>query len=260
MQAYQDYMMQMASQGLDQYGMGKAYAEPMLGASQDMMGLGQQYLGTSPQEQAAKYMANQQALLAPSRASQLSKVRGDLFNTGRTGLAVGGDEGTLATNPEMAAYYNSIAQQDAQLAAQADQGGMDYAKFGAGMVGSGGGMLGDYYNAQNQALSPFQTAFGAAQGIEGLGQGAMDIGSSLGARQSTAGATQGQMLAQGGMNAAQTAQRGAFDPWSSMLSGAGNAVQNYSQWNQPNYGALDFIPNATSANSVNMTGFQTSPW
>jgi hypothetical protein len=37
------------------------------------------------------------------------------------------------------------------------------------------------------------------------------------------------------MNAAQTAQRGAFDPWSSMLSGAGNAVQNYSQsqWNRP---------------------------
>ncbi len=228
MQSQQDYMMQMANQGLDQYGMGQQYAQPMLGASQTMMGLGEQYLGSSPQEQAQKYMANQQALLNPSRTAQLSNVRQDLFNTGRTGLATGGENGLLASNPEMAAYYNSIAQQDAQLAAQAEQHGQDYSKFGASMMGLGGDMLGGYYGAQTQAMQPYQQALGAAQSLEAMGQGTMDMGTAMGAKQSTAGATQGQLLATGGMNAAKTQQSAdAYSPWGSMLSGASNAMMPY---------------------------------
>jgi len=228
LQAQQDYMMQMANQGLDQYGMGRQYAQPMLQGSQDMMGLGQQYLSSSPQEQAQKYMANQQALLNPSRMQQLSGVRQDLFNTGRTGLATGGEGGTMAANPEMAAYYNSIAQQDAQLAAQAEQQGMQYAQFGAGMMGSGGDMLSGYYGAQGQAMQPYQQAMSQAQMLEAMGQGSMDIGTSLGAKQSTAGATQGQMIANTGMMAAQSRQAAdSYSPWGSMLSGASKGMQGY---------------------------------
>lgn len=235
MQQQQDFMMAMANQNLGQYGMGQQYAQPMLGASQDMMALGQQYLGTSPQDQAAKYMANQQALLNPDRMQQLSELRNNLQQTGRSGLAVGGDGGLQATNPELAAYYNSIAKQDAQIAANADQAGMDYAKFGSGMIGSGGQMLGSYYDAQNQALSPYMTSLNAAKGIESMGQGAMDIGSALGAHQATAGANQAQAIMSGYGGAAKTQQGGAFSPWGSMLSGLGQGMMPYAQsaWQQP---------------------------
>ena len=232
LQSQQDYMMQMANQGLDQYGMGQQYAQPMLQGSQDMMGLGQQYLSTSPQEQAAKYMQNQQDLLNPLRMQQLSGVRQNLFNTGRTGLATGGEGGTMASNPEMSAYYNSIAQQDAQLAAQAEQHGQDYAKFGAGMMGSGGDMLNGYYGAQTAAMQPYQQAMDSSRQLEAMGQGTMDMGSALGAKQSTAGATQGQILAQGGMNAAKTQQAGAYSPWGTILQGASNSFQGYKPQSQ----------------------------
>lgn len=263
MQQQQDMLMAMAGQGLEQYGMGEQYARPMLDASQSMMGLGQQYLGTSPEEQAAKYFQNQQALLNPDRLARLSNVRNELAQQGRAGLAVGGDGGMQATNPELAAYYNSIAQQDAQIASQADQAGMNYAKFGSGLVGLGGDMLSNYYNAQTSAMSPYSQALQGAQMIEGMGQGAMDLGTSLGAKSATAGANQGNILSQGLSNAALTQQKGnAWSPFGSMLSGAGNAMMPYAQsmWNQPDYNALDFIPNATAANSANMTGFRVDPY
>lgn len=250
MQQQQDMLMAMAGQGLDQYGMGETYARPMLESSQAMMGLGQQYLGTSPEEQAAKYFQNQQALLNPNRMSQLSGIRNTLAQQGRAGLAVGGDGGMQATNPEMAAYYNAMAQQDAQIAAQADQAGMDYAKFGAGLVGSGGDMLNQYYGAQTSAMSPYTQALQGAQAIEGMGQGAMDIGTALGSKSATAGANQGQILSQGYSNAARTQQAAdSYSPWGSMLSGASNAAMPYAQsmWNQPRqYNELNYGPEGIS--------------
>lgn len=266
MMQQQDMLMAMAGQGLEQYGMGEQYARPMLDASQTMMGLGQQYLGTSPEEQAAKYFANQQALLNPTRASQLSGLRNTLSQQGRAGLAVGGDAGMQATNPELAAYYNAMAMQDAQIAAQADQGGMDYAKFGAGMIGSGGDMMSQYYRAQGDSMSPYSQALQAAQMVEGMGQGTMDLGTSIGARVSTAGANQGNLLAQGFTNAARTQQQAdSYNPWGAMLSGASNAAMPYAQsmWTQPynyNNAELNAIPNATAANSVDMTGFRVNPY
>ena len=239
MQSQQDYMMQMANRGLDQYGMGQQYAQPMLQGSQDMMGLGQQYLSSSPQEQAQKYMANQQALLNPSRMAELSRVRQDQFNTGRTGLAVGGDGGMMASNPEIAAYYNSIAQQDAQLAAQAEQHGQDYSKFGASMMGLGGDMLGGYYGAQVKSMQPYQQAMDASRQIEAMGQGTMDAGSALGARTSTAGDTQGQMLQAGGVGAAQAMQQAnSYSPWADALKTVSNAAAPYAMnaaFGQPSY-------------------------
>lgn len=228
LQQQQDMLMGLSNQGLEQYAMGEQYARPMLEASQQMMGLGQQYLGTSPQEQAAKYMANQQALLNPDRLAKLAEIRNTLQQQGRAGLSVGGDAGTLATNPEMAAYYNALARQDAELAAQADLHGMDYARFGAGMLGSGGTMLRDYYGAQTAAFAPYSQALQGAQAIEGLGQQAMDLGTQLGTSSSTAGARAGGMLAEGLTGAARTQMAGdAYSPWGSMLSGAGQMGMNY---------------------------------
>jgi hypothetical protein len=69
--------------------------------------------------QAAKtYMTEQEAVLEAGRNQQLSAIRNQLAQSGRGGLAVGGDGNMQAANPELAAYYNSLAQQRLGLAAQ----------------------------------------------------------------------------------------------------------------------------------------------
>lgn len=75
------------------------------------------------QTAAQRYTQQQQGLLAPQREQQLAQIRNQLMQTGRTGLATGATAAgsRAATNPEMAAYYNAIAQQDAQIAANAEQ-------------------------------------------------------------------------------------------------------------------------------------------
>lgn len=230
MKAYQDQMMGLLPASLQQYQQAQGLNQPLVSGAGGMMGLGQGYLATSPQEQAQKYMTEQRALLAPGREQQLAQVRQGLFNTGRQGLAMGATDagGMMSTNPEMAAYMNAIAQQDAQLAAQATQGGMDYAKFGAGMMGLGSQTLQDYYRNQVAATQPWQATMGLAQGVEGLGQGMMNMGAELGGRQATAGAAQGQMLQQGG-NLAAGSQYAAnsWSPWANILQGAGGMLQNY---------------------------------
>ena len=227
MLSQQNALMGVSGQALQQYQGAIGQTAPLGAAGQGLMGLGQQYLTTSPQEQATKYMQEQQALLAPSRAAQLSALENQQFQQGRTGLAVGGGGGMLATNPEMAAYYNSIAQQNAALASQATQGGMQYAQFGAGLLGTGGQLIGQQYGLQNQAFSPYQTALGGAQTLEGLGQQAMDIGMNVGA-QGQANASSAQLLQQGLSNAAATrAGAESYSPWAGLLSGAASKAQQY---------------------------------
>ena len=128
---------------------------PSAGA-QALTSLGQQYVGQSPQDVAARYMQQQQDLLAPSRERQMAQLQNQLFQTGRSGLSVGatgtrpsGAAGLGASSPELEAYYNALAQQDVGLAAQAQQAGQQQASFGAGLLGQG------------QALGQGQIGFGA---------------------------------------------------------------------------------------------------
>ena len=90
-----------------------------------LSGTAAQVMPTSYDTRAAaeRYMQQQQGLLAPQREQQLAQIRNSLFQTGRQGLATGATAAgsRAATNPEMAAYYNAIAQQDAALAAGAEQ-------------------------------------------------------------------------------------------------------------------------------------------
>ena len=231
MKAQQDRMIAMSNPLLAQYEGAQAATAPMGQAAQSMMALGNNYLGTTPEQQAAKYMADQQALLAAPRETDMAALQARLQATGRGGLAIGGGaSGALAANPELNAYYNSLRQQDLGLAAQATQGGMDYAKFGAGMVGAGGDMLGNMYGTQSAAYKPWQTAIGGGQYIEGLGQNAMDLGINIGAKGTAAAANSGQMMQQGLTQAAGVmAPANAYSPWGAMLSGAGNAVSQYGQ-------------------------------
>jgi len=230
LQAYQDQLQALTGQQLQQGLMAQQQYAPLQGAAGGLFSLGQQYLAQSPQEAAQKYMEQQQNLLAPSRERQYAQLQNQLFQTGRGGLSVGatgarpsGAQGLGASNPELEAYYNALAQQDAQLAAQAQAAGQQQTAFGAGLFGSGSQLLGQYQQGQVGALSPFQTTLGLGGTIEQMGQQGLEIGSGLGGRSATAGANVGQALLSGGISAAKTAQAGnAYNPLANVLQGIGS--------------------------------------
>lgn len=159
---------------------------PELAQAQNrLMGLGAGYLSKTPEEVAQEYIAKQYDLLAPSRERQLAELRNRQFQTGREGLSVGatgirpgGGLGLKATNPEMEAYYNALAQQDAELAAKAMQAGQQQVGFGAGL-------------------------FGTAGQLETLAQQPLSLGASLGAQAAQSGAAAGGLGLRGGLSAAE---------------------------------------------------------
>ena len=231
LKAYQDRLSGLTGGALTQAEMAQQQFAPLSQAATGLFSLGQQYLQQTPQQVAAQYIQQQQDLLAPSRERQMAQLQNQLFQQGRGGLSVGatgmrpsGAVGLGATTPELEAYYNAIAQQDAGLAAQAQQEGQRNVAFGAGLFGTGAGMLGQYQAGQVGALSPFSAYLGAGQGIEGLGQESLRLGSELGGKASTAGANVGEFLFRGGSNAALTQQRGSgFSPMAGLYSGLANS-------------------------------------
>jgi len=255
MQAYQDSL-----QGLTRGALGQALQAPQQYAplqqgAQGLFSLGQQYLAQSPEQVAQQYIASQQDLLAPSRERQLAQLQNQLFQTGRGGLSVGatgarpsGAAGLRATTPEMEAYYNALAQQDAQLAAQAQQAGQQNVAFGTGLLGQGAGLLGQYQAGQVGALNPFTTYLGAGQTIESLGQQALDIGAQLGGRAATAGANVGQSLLQGGLNAGRSILEGGTAASGALLKGATGAAQTMQ-------GVSGYSPLGSA-----LSGFGSSPY
>jgi hypothetical protein len=221
----QNRFMGLAEGGLTQAEQAQGQYAPLQGAAQGLFNLGQQYLAQSPEQAAQDYMTKQQALLAPSRERQYGQLQTNLFNTGRGGLAVGGTglrpgggEGLKAANPEMEAYYNALAQQDAQLAANAMQAGQQQVAFGAGLFGTGGNLANQGYGLQAAALGPYQSYLQGATGLENLGQQSLEMGSNLG--RNIANTTGANALYQGGTGAAQTmGMANAYNPFATALTG-----------------------------------------
>ena len=227
LKAYQDRLQALTGGALSQAEMAQQQYAPLQQGATGLFGLGQQYLAQSPEQVAAQYMARQQDLLAPSRERQMAQLQNQLFQQGRGGLSVGatgvrpsGAAGFGATTPEMEAYYNALAQQDMQLASQAQQAGQQQVAFGTGLLGQGAGLLGQYQAGQVGALSPFTSYLGAGSTIESLGQQPLTLGSALGGRSAEAGAGVGRSLLLGGLGAAQTLQGAAGQ------SGIGTALMN----------------------------------
>lgn len=111
---------QQAAAGLAPTDLSMAASPEAMALSQQLRGLSQQVTPTSydPTAAAQQYFEQQRALLEPSRQAQLSQTRSRLFGTGRGGLGVTTATGGAPTSPELQAYYNAIAQQDAALAAR----------------------------------------------------------------------------------------------------------------------------------------------
>lgn len=202
---------------------------PELAQAQNrLMGLGAGYLSKTPEEVAQEYIAKQYDLLAPSRERQLAELRNRQFQTGREGLSVGatgirpgGGLGLKATNPEMEAYYNALAQQDAELAAKAMQAGQQQVGFGAGL-------------------------FGKAGELETLAQQPLSLSSDLAKLISSSGATAGGLGLRGGLSAAEigvlpqlqyspTASliRGITSPTSTLGQGIGGLFGSFFGGNAP---------------------------
>lgn len=200
-------------------------------AQQGLFNLGQQYLAQSPEAAAQDWMSKQQALLQPSRDVQYGRMQQGLFNTGRGGLAVAQGGNLAAANPEAAAYYNALAQQDAQLAAQAMQAGQAQTEFGAGLFNKG-------ISLGTTAYDPLKSAFGTSQAMEEAAQQALNMGAELGGRVTETSANAGRLLAGGMTNAAATmAPSNAYSPWGTGLTALGNNQQLLSglsnAWNSP---------------------------
>jgi hypothetical protein len=186
-----------------------AQYQPVGAGAQQLLNLGQQYLAQSPEAAAQQFMQQQQGLLAGGREQQLANIRNNLFQRGRSGLAVGGTStGQQATNPEMAAYYNALAQQDAALAAGATQAGQQRTQFGAGLLGTGAGLLGTQVQGTVGAYSPLQAQLGIANQVEQMSMQPYNLGLQLGSAAlpgQTAGAS---IFNQGQQAAAQTRFQG----------------------------------------------------
>lgn len=209
LRAQQDRFAALSNRGLAQAERAVQDFAPLRQAAGGLFTLGRGYLAQTPEQAASQFMAQQQNLLAPSRERQFSQLQNSVFNTGRQGLAVGGTgmrpgggAGLGASQPELEAYYNALAQQDAELATRATQGGMDQTRFGASLFDAGSGLIGRQYAGQAAALGPYQQYLDQMKGLEGLGQQAYDMGTGFGQfRRNAAG---GQLLQQGLSRAAES--------------------------------------------------------
>ena len=243
--AMREGLMNMAGGQLGQVNQARAWSDALGGNAQMLGQLGSQYISESPQAAAQKWMTQQQGLLQPARDQAYGRMQQNLFNTGRGGLAVSQGGSLGAANPEAQAYYNALAQQDAQLAAQAQQAGQAQTTFGAGLLGTGMQVQREGYNTQQQALAPWQTAFKGAQMAESSGQGALDIGSSLGAQQSSSGANAAQYLAAQGISPVGTTLMNM-----AQTPGLFSGGYNPAQWSNPGANTGGFYPYGGSAFDV----------
>jgi hypothetical protein len=156
---------------------GYTAAPEITSAQNRLLGLGASYLAQSPEEVAQQYMTRQYDLLDPSRQRQLANIRNQQFQTGRGGLSVGstglrpsGAQGLMGANPELEAYYNALATQDAQLAANATQAGQQNVLFGTGLFGQAGQLetMAQQPFALSQGLAGQSSAAGARSGELGI--------------------------------------------------------------------------------------------
>ena len=218
---------------LGQAGQAGAATSPAFGAAQSLYSLGQGYLSQNPQEQAASWLKQQQDLLQPSRDQGYAALQQNLQNSGRGGLSIAQGGSLGSANPEAQAYYNALATQNAQLAAQATQQGQAQATFGANLVGAGTNALTGAYGAQTAAYNPYTASMTAATGLESAGTAPMATSAQLGQYGAQAGYNAGQLA-----NAGYATQAGAnaYNPWGGLLSGAaqspaaGAAVNSGINW------------------------------
>jgi hypothetical protein len=219
--AAQDRLVKLADQGLYQAEAAQAQFAPLQTAAQNLYSLGSKYIAKSPEEAAQDYINKQMQLIAPSREMDLANLQNRLFQQGRTGVSVAQGGSLGATTPELQALYNARAQQELQLAANAQREGRENTLFGSNLYDLGTAKLSNYYGGQTQAYSPYTTALGQIQGLETAAQQPLTMGANLAQQASTAGYNAGRLGLQGAGTAADltTGRAATTNPYASLFSG-----------------------------------------
>lgn len=223
--AAQDRFVKLAEAGLTQAeGAQKAF-EPLQTGAQSLFNLGNQYLAKSPEQVAQDYLSKQMALLQPGRELELANLQNKLQQQGRAGLSVAQGGNLGATTPELQALFNARAQQEALLAANAQQAGQQNVLFGAGLLGTGAQTMGQYYGGQQAAYSPYTNALNQIQALETAGQQPLTMGINLGQISSQAGARAGELGLRGAGQSVALATGAAAtnNPYATALSGLGSS-------------------------------------
>ena len=217
----QNRFIKLSDQGLTQTEQAQQQFAPLQTGAQNLFNLGNQYIAKSPQDVAQNYLNQQMQLLQPGRELELANLQNRLTQQGRGGLSVaqGGTMG--ATTPELQALFNARAQQEAQLAANAQQFGQQQVQFGAGLLGTGAQTMGQYYGGQQAAYAPFTSAFGQVQNLEQLAQQPLQMGAALGQQSAQAGYNVGRLgLTGAGQSVAlATGADATRNPYASAISG-----------------------------------------
>ena len=192
--------------------------------SQRLTALGGQYIAQSPEQVAQNYLNQQMALLQPGRELELANLQNKLQQQGRGGLSVA-QGGTLgATTPELQALYNARAQQEAQLAANAQQAGQQQVQFGAGLVGTG-----QQLGIQGQQFGANLIGSGQQLGIQGQQFGMSTLAAQQALEQQRLAFGSG-LLSQGSGLLGQyySGQQAAYAPYTTAM-GQVQALENAAQ-------------------------------
>jgi hypothetical protein len=221
----QNRLVALGNQGLAQAEAAQGQFAPLQTSAQRLFELGQGYLAQKPEDVAQNYLNQQMALLQPGRELELANLQNKLQQQGRGGLAVAQGGALGDTTPELQALYNARAQQEAQLAANAQQYGQQNVAFGAGLLGTGAQTMGQYYAGQQAAYAPYTTALGQFTNLEQLAQQPLTMGSSLAQQSAQAGANMGQLGLRGAQlsTALATSQAATTNPYSTVLGGLGSS-------------------------------------
>jgi len=238
--AAREGLMGMAGTGLGQAQEIQAYQPNVNAQAAGLFNLGAQYVAQTPQAAAQQYMTQQQQLLAPGREQQMAQLYNQQQQQGRMGLATGatsegytqGAPGLQATNPTIAAAMNARAQQDAQLAANAQTFGNQQVQFGQGLMTGGLNLAGQGFGLQTQALAPYTQYTQQAINLENQGANALNLGAGLGSSVAAA-AKQGALLQNEAAQQAAALQMqrnnavvgGLTDPISQLISGLSRTPQ-----------------------------------
>lgn len=180
-------------QGQSLFGQGTAVAgqaPELFSRAADLYKTGASYLGSAPQAE-ADYIARTTAALAPQDEQTLAALRNRVYQTGRAGLATGGTTagGLMASNPELAAYYNSLAQRNLDMATKAQAEGRANVALGGTLYGqgaqlgsTGANIAGTGANIQGVGGNLFNVGanqYGTAANLVGVGNQSLATGGGL---------------------------------------------------------------------------------
>ena len=200
-------------------------AQPLMGGAAGLFNLGQQYLATSPEAAAQQYMTQQQGLLAPGRAAEEARLATANFGRGTGGLGVQTGTGTAPANPLAQALFNARAQEDARIAARADEAGMTRTREAARLFGLGGELAGQVPRLTTAGYGPLEAQLGLLKTTEAMGQDPFRLSQELAGRYSSAGAQAGQLYLSPQQAAAQAyGKYQGYSPMGTALSFAGSGM------------------------------------